>query len=438
MSIVAKPRKRHGHAWLALAGYLLLTLGLTYPLVTQFGRAIPGDGFDGWQNYWNLWWIKTAVLEQHTHPWLTHLLYYPTGVGLLFHTLNAFNGFITLPIQLAFGLLPAYNAAVLFSFTLGGLGAYLLARYILGSRSSHLAAFAAGVIFTFSPFHIAHLLGHMQVISLEWIPFYALYLLKTVQCGLETRNWTLEAGGATRFTLHPPRPIWHNGLLAALFLTLVALCDWYYVLYCLILTAVVVVWVLLRFALRRRAATESAVSNPQRPFPLTRTRPHPGNHRCDLAALGRPAQPGAHPDAPRSRPVTFHGARPGAEPHPVGGSARFRDAAGVPSAVGQVGGGAGQAIHRVALRASGFRRVRRAGAGRAGCAARMARQEAGAGSAAWVGLWLLALLTFVILALGPVLHIGGQTALLPGGGEIPLPYTPGWCASCRLWTSAAR
>ena len=41
---------------------------------------------------------------------------------------------------------------------------------------------------------------------------------------------------------------------------------------------------------------------------------------------------------------------------------------------------------------------------------------------AWVGLWLLALLTFVILALGPVLHIGGQTALLPGGGEIPLPY----------------
>ena len=173
VTIVAKPRSRRGRTLLALAGYLLLTLGLTYPLITQFGRAIPGDGFDGWQNYWNLWWIKTAVLEQHTHPWFTHLLYYPTGVGLLFHTLNAFNGFITLPIQLAFGLLPAYNAAVLFSFTLGGLGAYLLARYILGPGSSHLAAFAAGVVFTFSPFHIAHLLGHMQVISLEWIPFYA-------------------------------------------------------------------------------------------------------------------------------------------------------------------------------------------------------------------------------------------------------------------------
>ena len=115
VTIVAKPRRPHGHTLLALAGYLLLTLGLTYPLAAQFSRAIPGDGFDGWQNYWNLWWIKTAVLEQHTHPWFTNLLYAPTGVGLLFHTLNAFNGFITLPIQLVFGLLPAYNTAVLFS-----------------------------------------------------------------------------------------------------------------------------------------------------------------------------------------------------------------------------------------------------------------------------------------------------------------------------------
>ncbi len=40
----------------------------------------------------------------------------------------------------------------------------------------------------------------------------------------------------------------------------------------------------------------------------------------------------------------------------------------------------------------------------------------------WAGLWLLALVTFVVLALGPVLHIAGQTALLPGGDEIPLPY----------------
>jgi hypothetical protein len=37
-------------------------------------------------------------------------------------------------------------------------------------------------------------------------------------------------------------------------------------------------------------------------------------------------------------------------------------------------------------------------------------------------LWPWVALVFFVLALGPVLHIAGQTALLPGGREIPLPY----------------
>jgi len=39
-----------------------------------------------------------------------------------------------------------------------------------------------------------------------------------------------------------------------------------------------------------------------------------------------------------------------------------------------------------------------------------------------LGPWPLALLTFFLLALGPVLHVDGRTALLPGDREIPLPY----------------
>jgi hypothetical protein len=41
-----------------------------------------------------------------------------------------------------------------------------------------------------------------------------------------------------------------------------------------------------------------------------------------------------------------------------------------------------------------------------------------------LGFWLLVLVVFVVLSLGPVLHIAGRTELLPGGGEVPLPY--GW------------
>ena len=207
-------------AWIALA-YILLTLVLTYPTIVYFFSAIPGDSFDGWQNLWNLWWIRQAVLVEHRHPFFTDMLYHPTGVSLLFHTLNPFNGFAFLPIQLAIGLFATYNGVVFFSFAVGGLGGYLLARYLLRhipEPTRTWAAFLAGAVYTFSPFHFAHLLGHMQVFSLEWIPFYVLYLWRGVDRA-ECRQLT-----------------WQDFVLPALFLTWIALCDWYFVLYCLLFT----------------------------------------------------------------------------------------------------------------------------------------------------------------------------------------------------------
>lgn len=211
-------------AWhvLILLAYLLLTLFMTWPLVAHWSTAIPGDSFDGWQNYWNLWWTKLALVDGLRSPFTTDLLYFPTGVNLYFHTLNVFNGVWSLPIQLPWGLIPAYNAVVLFSFTLAGYGAFLLTRWAIGMKAGvapMLAAFLAGLIFTFAPFHMAHLLGHMQVLSYEWLPFYALALLHAMSQRQARRSWLRPA------------------LLAALFLTLAALCDWYFALYLALFTA---------------------------------------------------------------------------------------------------------------------------------------------------------------------------------------------------------
>ena len=37
-----------------------------------------------------------------------------------------------------------------------------------------------GFVFGFSPYHFAHLIGHMNLSSLQWIPFYVLLLLKAL------------------------------------------------------------------------------------------------------------------------------------------------------------------------------------------------------------------------------------------------------------------
>jgi hypothetical protein len=199
----------------------LLTLLMTYPLILHFVSAIPGDGFDGWQNYWNLWWVKTALLDLYQSPYFTQYLYYPTGYSLLFQTLNIFNSFLTLPVQITFGVTVAYNCVVLFSFVMGGYGAYLLGLHVIGTRrgtTDHVVAFLAGAVFTFSPFHFAHLLGHMQVFSLEWLPFFVLSLVRSLSTD------RLRVG--------------RDVLLPGLFLVLTALCDWYYVLYLLFFTVV--------------------------------------------------------------------------------------------------------------------------------------------------------------------------------------------------------
>jgi hypothetical protein len=209
---------------------LLFTLGATWPLAVEFGTAIPGDSFDGWQNYWNLWWVKTALVEKLTNPYLTDLLFAPTGVGLYFHTLNPFNGLVTLPIQVSAGLFPAYNSVVVLSWVLSGYGAFLLVRWLLlryelaEGPAGWWAPLLAGVIFTFSPFHFAHLLGHMQVFSFQWIPFYVLALLQAQERAATGRRWLPAA------------------LRAGLFLILAGLCDWYFVLYLFFFTGLAILW----------------------------------------------------------------------------------------------------------------------------------------------------------------------------------------------------
>lgn len=260
--------RRSALGWIhgaVLLGYLLLTGVMTWPLATQFTTAIPGDSFDGWQNYWNLWWVKLALVDRLQNPYVTDLLYYPTGVGLYFHTLNPFNALVTLPVQLSAGLIPAYNAVVLISWVLAGYGTYLLTLWTIGARGFsielegrdpssqtplgdvhaavlrrqppssivHLAAFVAGVVFTFAPVHMAHLLGHMQVMALQWLPFYLLALLRGMEKACAGKRWLRE------------------GLLAGLYLTLAGLCDWYFVLYLFLLSAVVIGWTWLVALFRR-------------------------------------------------------------------------------------------------------------------------------------------------------------------------------------------
>src|SRR5437762_1573082 len=129
---------------LVLGGFLLLTLVFTYPIMLHFDSEVPFGG-DAWQHIWNLWWVKHALLDLHTNPYHTDLLFYPQGANLYFHTLTLTAGLLGIPLQLlGLNLLATYNLMALSSFLLAGYGTFLLCHYL---TKNVWASFVGGFVF---------------------------------------------------------------------------------------------------------------------------------------------------------------------------------------------------------------------------------------------------------------------------------------------------
>lgn len=230
---------RHGAA---LTLYLGLALLMTWPMALQVAAAVPGNGFDTWQNMWNMWWLRQALLTG-ANPYFTPYLYYPHGASLLLHTLNPINFLISLPVHALFGLVVAYNFVVLFSLTMSGYTAYLLARSVLaeqgdgppfegravqtgrpdvgderdsgGSQAVQGAALAAGAVFATSGYLLAQVLGsHTHMLAAWPLPLAVLALRRAVAA-----------------------PGWRRVVPAGALIALTVLCDWQYLLFTLIWAA---------------------------------------------------------------------------------------------------------------------------------------------------------------------------------------------------------
>jgi len=195
-----------------LLAYLLLALVFTYPVLLHLGTRVGGLG-DAFENYWNLWWTRHALLELGQNPLNGSYMYHPFGIPLYFHTLNLFNGVLSLPIQVCCGTAAAFNVMNLFALCMAGLGTYVLVSQLTQHRG---AAFVAGLIFAFSPYTSFHLRGGQpNLVALEWLPWYLWALLNALR---GSRRWTVPA---------------------AVFLLFNALVDWHHAIFAVVMTGAV-------------------------------------------------------------------------------------------------------------------------------------------------------------------------------------------------------
>ncbi|MEW5717711.1 MAG: interleukin-like EMT inducer domain-containing protein [Chloroflexota bacterium] len=229
----------------ALVAYAVLALALTYPLILNPTTHVAGDGSDDPALAWNLWWVPHALINLGASPIYCDYMFYPIGLNLAFYTLTYLNAFLSIPFQSAFNLALAANVNLWFSFAVGGLGAYLLAKYLFkvqGSRfevaepETHLkletlSAFAAGALYAFSSNKFLYAsLGQFNIASSHWIPFYVLFLLKVTAKGFSIFDF--------RFSIR-------YGFLLGLFLLFQSLSEFIYASFLIIFTALYLVYRLL-------------------------------------------------------------------------------------------------------------------------------------------------------------------------------------------------
>jgi hypothetical protein len=194
------------------AVYLVASIVMTYPLPLRWSREVAGPPEDNLLGLWTLWWVKKAIVELHQSPLWTQYLYWPNGASLAFHTFSHYNALLAIPIQSLFNRVETYNLLWFSSFPLSAVGGFLLAYELTGNIRG---SFLAGWIFSFCAYHFAHGEHHLNLTSIQWIPWYA---------------W-----GLIRLSRRPTNGV---GILCGIFFVASALCSWYYAVFLAIFTLI--------------------------------------------------------------------------------------------------------------------------------------------------------------------------------------------------------
>jgi hypothetical protein len=203
-------------------------------VLLHLGDGVIGGNGDGFENLWNNWWVKKSLLDLHQSPFYTNYIYYPTGVSLRYHTLNPFDGLVTMPFSLLFGFAPTLNVFFVLSLVASVFCAFLLLRDLVGEP---WAAFAGAALYTYANEHVVAFFsqGQSEKLSMEWLPLYLFFAFRAIH----------------------GRPIWSKGILAGhdrgrwlLYLLLsvatlviMSLVDWQYVMFAAFVSGLYLVFI---------------------------------------------------------------------------------------------------------------------------------------------------------------------------------------------------
>jgi hypothetical protein len=178
-------------AWpaLTLLFYVVLALLLFASAWRSPTTLAIGGGVDTPQFMWFFRWPGFALAHGH-NPLVTTYIDFPSGMNLMWNASMPLVGALLTPVNLLFGPVFTFNLVTTLAVALSAWTAYFaIRRYV----PNHLAAAIGGLVYGFSPFMVAHSLGHPHV-TVAFIPPLFLIVLDEI-------------------LLRQSKPYWKSGVL---------------------------------------------------------------------------------------------------------------------------------------------------------------------------------------------------------------------------------
>ena len=188
--------------------FSILTMILTLPVILDFANEAAGlECDDSCYIMWRFWWADFSF-ENDLDPQYSNYIFYPDGI-------NIGIGGSLLPIAIGFLLVQfldhvtAWNIIWFLGLVFGGYGCYLLANNF---SKNYLSSIIAGIIFTFTTYHMSHSLAHPGLSMIVWLPIFVLFLFKLLE--KQSKYYSI-VGGIIFFLVSLTHP--YNSLFITIF-----------------------------------------------------------------------------------------------------------------------------------------------------------------------------------------------------------------------------
>jgi hypothetical protein len=169
-------------AWLrrdgiVIALFVLASIVMTYPLAFQLDKQwLALRDTDTYVKIWDNWWLRNHAFSEPS-LFFTGLQFYPNGLDLTFHSISWTVAFLAWPLAIITDVITAYNLTILIAIFTTAYAAYLLVMRFVRHRA---AAWLAGAVYSFAPYHLAHSGGHPDLTQLAPIPIAVILLFSAV------------------------------------------------------------------------------------------------------------------------------------------------------------------------------------------------------------------------------------------------------------------